>query len=67
MAVKPLLEFYGELRGGRNVSAEVDYWLERLGLAEWSAAQSGNAQQGDDAARAVHRGGGRGAETADSR
>lgn len=35
MAMKPLLEFYGELRGGRNVSAEVDYWLERLGLAEW--------------------------------
>jgi ABC-2 type transport system ATP-binding protein len=37
MAVKPLLEFYGELRGGRNVSAEVDHWLERLGLAEWGA------------------------------
>jgi ABC-2 type transport system ATP-binding protein len=33
MAVKPLLEFYGELRGGRNVSAEVDRWLARLGLA----------------------------------
>ena len=37
MAVKPLLEFYGELRGGRNVSKEVDYWLERLGLAEWGS------------------------------
>jgi ABC-2 type transport system ATP-binding protein len=37
MAVKPLLEFYGELRGGRSVSAEVDRWLERLGLAEWSS------------------------------
>jgi ABC-2 type transport system ATP-binding protein len=37
MAVKPLLEFYGELRGGRNVSSEVDHWLERLGLAEWGS------------------------------
>src|SRR5580704_16813906 len=37
MAVKPLLEFYGELRGGHNVSAEVDRWHERLGLAEWSS------------------------------
>ncbi len=37
MAVKPLLEFYGELRGGRSVSAEVDRWLERLGLADWAS------------------------------
>jgi ABC-2 type transport system ATP-binding protein len=37
MAVKPLLEFYGELRGGRSVSAEVDRWLARLGLAEWAS------------------------------
>jgi ABC-2 type transport system ATP-binding protein len=37
MAVKPLLEFYGELRSGRSVSAEVDRWLERLGLAEWGS------------------------------
>jgi ABC-2 type transport system ATP-binding protein len=35
MEVKALLEFYGELRSGRKVSAEVDYWLERLGLAAW--------------------------------
>jgi ABC-2 type transport system ATP-binding protein len=33
MKVRALLEFYGELRGGRNVTAEVDAWLERLGLA----------------------------------
>jgi len=35
MAIKPLLEFYGELRSGRNVSKDADYWLERLGLAAW--------------------------------
>jgi ABC-2 type transport system ATP-binding protein len=37
MAVKPLLEFYGELRSGRKVSAEVDRWLERFGLSEWAS------------------------------
>jgi ABC-2 type transport system ATP-binding protein len=33
MNVLPLLEFHGELRGGRNVTAEVKRWLERLDLA----------------------------------
>jgi ABC-2 type transport system ATP-binding protein len=33
MAVRPLLEFYGELRGGRKVTSEVDAWLQKLGLA----------------------------------
>jgi ABC-2 type transport system ATP-binding protein len=33
MLVRPLLEFFGELRGGRNVRKEVDGWLERLDLA----------------------------------
>jgi ABC-2 type transport system ATP-binding protein len=36
MAVRPLLEFYGELRGGRPVTAEVNHWLKRLDLAEWA-------------------------------
>jgi ABC-2 type transport system ATP-binding protein len=33
MAIRPLLEFFGELRGGRNVRKEVDEWLVRLDLA----------------------------------
>jgi len=33
MAVRPLLEFFGQLRGGKNVAKEVGYWLERLDLA----------------------------------
>jgi ABC-2 type transport system ATP-binding protein len=33
MRVRALLEFHGELRGGRNVTAAVNSWLERLGLA----------------------------------
>jgi ABC-2 type transport system ATP-binding protein len=34
MRVRALLEFHGELRGGRNVTSEVNTWLERLGLAD---------------------------------
>ena len=33
MTVQALLEFYGELRSGRGVKAEVATWLERLDLA----------------------------------
>jgi ABC-2 type transport system ATP-binding protein len=33
MRVRALLEFHGELRGGRKVTNEVNAWLERLGLA----------------------------------
>ncbi|MGA2039608.1 MAG: ATP-binding cassette domain-containing protein [Bryobacteraceae bacterium] len=33
MTVQALLEFYGELRSGRSVKADVARWLERLGLA----------------------------------
>jgi ABC-2 type transport system ATP-binding protein len=34
MRVRALLEFHSELRGGRNVTSEVNTWLERLGLAD---------------------------------
>jgi ABC-2 type transport system ATP-binding protein len=33
MEVRSLLEFHGELRGGRSVTAEVNGWLARLELA----------------------------------
>lgn len=33
MKVRGLLEFHGELRGGRNVTSDVNAWLDRLGLA----------------------------------
>jgi ABC-2 type transport system ATP-binding protein len=36
MRVRALLEFHGELRGGRKVTAEVNTWLARLGLADWA-------------------------------
>ncbi len=34
MAVQPMLEFYGELRSGRRVTAEVEAWLKKLDLAK---------------------------------
>jgi ABC-2 type transport system ATP-binding protein len=34
MRVRALLEFHGELRGGRNVTQEVNGWLDRLGLGD---------------------------------
>jgi ABC-2 type transport system ATP-binding protein len=34
MGVREMLEFYGELRGGRNVTGEVTRWLDKLQLAD---------------------------------
>ena len=36
MEIRPLLEFYGELRGGRSVTAEVNAWLKKLDLLHWA-------------------------------
>jgi ABC-2 type transport system ATP-binding protein len=35
MGVREILRFYGSLKNARNVSSEVDRWLERLGLGGW--------------------------------
>jgi len=35
MGVREILRFYGNLKNGRNVNREVDWWLDRLGLGEW--------------------------------
>jgi len=36
MKVRDVLRFYGELKGGGNLTREVDQWLERLDLADWA-------------------------------
>jgi ABC-2 type transport system ATP-binding protein len=36
MKVRDLLRFYGELKSGHKVDKEVDCWLDRLQLSEWS-------------------------------
>jgi len=35
MKVREILQFYGELKGGNNIRADVDEWLERFDLADW--------------------------------
>ena len=36
MRVREILRFYGGLKNCTNVAAEVDRWLERLGLTDWA-------------------------------
>ena len=36
MKIRELLQFYGELKTGHSVSADVDIWLEKLDLSEWA-------------------------------
>ena len=36
MKVREILRFYGELKNGKNIKAEVDRWLERLDLTDWA-------------------------------
>jgi ABC-2 type transport system ATP-binding protein len=36
MKVRELLQFYGELKSGGNIKAEVDRWLEHLELTDWA-------------------------------
>ena len=46
MTVRRVLEFYGELRGGRKVAAEVDTWLARLELADWAGRKVESLSKG---------------------
>jgi len=46
MAVQPMLEFYGELRSGRNVTTEVESWLTRLDLAKWASQKVQSLSKG---------------------
>src|ERR1700757_2431192 len=36
MKVRDILRFYAELKGCRDSKANIDSWLERLGLADWA-------------------------------
>ena len=36
MKVREQLLFYGQLKNGADIKAEVDYWLEHLDLTEWA-------------------------------
>ncbi len=36
MKVRDVLNFYAELKGARHCKANIDRWLDRLGLTEWA-------------------------------
>jgi ABC-2 type transport system ATP-binding protein len=36
MKVRDLLRYYAELKGCRDSKAGIDFWLERMGLTDWS-------------------------------
>lgn len=36
MKVRELLRFHGELKNGRNLNYEINYWLKKLDLIEWA-------------------------------
>lgn len=36
MKVRDLLKFHGELKNGRNLNHEIDYWLQKLDLSDWA-------------------------------
>ena len=36
MKVREFIQFYGELKSGRKVKKETDYWLDRLSLSDWA-------------------------------
>jgi len=36
MKVRELLQFYGELKGGKNVNSSIDLWLKKLDLSSWA-------------------------------
>lgn len=35
MKVRELLKFHGELKNGKNLNREINYWLNKLDLSEW--------------------------------
>lgn len=36
MKVRELLQFYGQLKNGKDIKTEVDHWLEHLDLTDWA-------------------------------
>lgn len=36
MKLRPMLRFFGEMKCGRDVAAEVDEWLERFEMTKWA-------------------------------
>lgn len=46
MKVRELLRYYARLKGFRNCDPEIDFWLQRLGAADWSARRIESLSKG---------------------
>lgn len=46
MKIRELLMFHGELKNGKNLSHEIDYWLKKLDLAEWADKKAETLSKG---------------------
>jgi len=46
MKVKDLLRFHGELKNGKNIKHEINYWLNKLDLAEWADKKAETLSKG---------------------
>ena len=46
MKVREILQFYGRLKSGKDVSAEVDRWLAKLDLSDWANKKVGALSKG---------------------
>ena len=46
MKARDILQFFGELKGGKNLGARIDAWLDRLELADWADKPLENFSKG---------------------
>jgi len=46
MKVRELLKFHGELKNGKNLNKEIDYWLKKLDLDEWADKKAETLSKG---------------------
>ncbi len=46
MKVRELLRYYARLKGFRNCDPEIEFWLQRLGAADWSARRIESLSKG---------------------
>jgi ABC-2 type transport system ATP-binding protein len=46
MKVRDLLRYYAELKGCRESKANIDFWLERMGLTDWAGKKVATLSKG---------------------
>jgi ABC-2 type transport system ATP-binding protein len=46
MKVRDLLRFHGELKNGKNLGHEIDYWLKKMDLTDWGDRRAETLSKG---------------------